>query len=448
MNKIFSFFQKKNIGLLHELLKGGGISLFLKLGGVGLSYLLVWFITTTFGAEVFGYYTFFISVITILSILLTFGVDIYALRFSSEFITKQQWDEVSSLTLSSYSSVSILWILLSVILILFSSPVASLFSVEVEFIYGILIVLLPFSLLKLNYQFFRSIKWITIYSLFKSVLIPFLTFVTLFFLVQSDGLDLLNVYLPISAYSFSVILLVTSGSYIWFKFLTRKTVLTKVLKKVREDNRFKFYKLISRSFPFMLASSIILIGNQVDQVLIKILDSSEMLGIYMVAFKISMVISFPLVAINTISAPKFSEYFGLNDMKNLEATAKYTSNLCMFVSMIPFLIIMIFASQLLSFFGDEFTTATDVLRLLAVGQYITASFGSVGILLQMTDNQNILFITSLITITLHILLIIILLPIYGILGVAIASISTLFLRNLIFSLFAKKKLGFKPISII
>jgi len=438
----------KSKGLLSELLKGGASSLILKFFGLGISYLLVWYITSRFGAEIYGDYIFFISVITVLSILLTFGVDIYALRFSTDFIIKKKWKEAASLTVVSYRSVFILWLITAVLLLSASGQIASWLSLSEIVIYAIIFTVLPFSLLKLTYQFFRSKKWITIYSAFQSVLIPGLTIVIILVLLSTPLDSVPEELTPLAAYSISVLLLVIVGAGIWLKFVFKKTAPTDVLTTIKKSERFRFRRVITGAFPFLMASSIILIGSQIDQIFIKVIDSSESLGMYMVAFKIAMVISFPLIAINSISAPKFSEYFGVGDMKNLRTTSHYTSNLCMLISLFPFLIVMIFPAQLLSIFGEEFTAAKDVLRLLAVGQYITSSFGSIGVLLQMTDNQKILFKVSAGTIVLHVILLLILLPLLGIFGAAIASVSALILRNVLLSVFAKIKLGFKPINIL
>ena len=93
-----------------------------------------------------------------------------------------------------------------------------------------------------------------------------------------------------------------------------------------------------------------------------------------------------------------------------------------FYSTLPILIILFLLPEfLLSFFGAEFTIAKNTLLILLVGQVGNAMSGSVGYILQMTGNeklfQNILTLALLLNIVLNFLLI----PKYGIIGVAIAS---------------------------
>ena len=54
-----------------------------------------------------------------------------------------------------------------------------------------------------------------------------------------------------------------------------------------------------------------------------------------------------------------------------------------------FLLILSFPTQILSIFGESFKEGKTILLILATGKLISSLSGSVGIILQMTGNQQI-----------------------------------------------------------
>ena len=96
----------------------------------------------------------------------------------------------------------------------------------------------------------------------------------------------------------------------------------------------------------------------------------------------------------------------------------------------------------MSLFGVEFISGSNVLIIISIAQFVNAISGSVGYIMQMTDNQvifrNVILIASLINILLNYLLI----PMYGINGAAVATLISMIFWNLTLIIYIKKKLGF------
>lgn len=68
-------------------------------------------------------------------------------------------------------------------------------------------------------------------------------------------------------------------------------------------------------------------------------------------------------------------------------------------------------------------------------------FGSVGVLLDMSGNQNIVFKATLISAVANVVLNLILMPLYGIMGAAIATLVAVVLNNLMFTFACKRIFG-------
>ena len=107
-----------------------------------------------------------------------------------------------------------------------------------------------------------------------------------------------------------------------------------------------------------------------------------------------------------------------------------------------FIAILIFPSFVLDFFGEEFTTGVAPLIILAIGQIINAICGPVMYLLNMTGKEkqarNIIIVASIINIALNLYLI----PIYGLMGAAIATGVSTVVWNIMAVFQIKKEYGF------
>ena len=111
------------------------------------------------------------------------------------------------------------------------------------------------------------------------------------------------------------------------------------------------------------------------------------------------------------------------------------------------MIFSIFPEEILAIFGPEFVTAAYCLILLSLGKMFSAISGSVGTLLQMSGNQiyfqNVLIAAAVLNVVLNYFLI----PIYGLIGAAIASMVSNIFWNILMIFYIKKHFGFLTIYI-
>ena len=92
-------------------------------------------------------------------------------------------------------------------------------------------------------------------------------------------------------------------------------------------------------------------------------------------------------------------------------------------------------------FGDEFSSAHLPLAVLAFGQLINAGLGAVGFLLTMTGHERetarVLWQTTALNVAMNLVLI----PLYGALGAAVASTASLAIWNLVLARLVWRHLG-------
>ena len=176
-------------------------------------------------------------------------------------------------------------------------------------------------------------------------------------------------------------------------------------------------------------------------------SSAAEVALFATAQRTSMLTSFILVAVNAIAAPKFAEAFKQGNFDQIKAVALSSSRL-MTLAALPIVVFMItFAPWLMGLFGSEFIEATNILRILAIGQFVNVITGSVGYLLQMTGHERVLRNNMAISSLILVIGSMVAIPLYGVVGAAIVTAIAISTQNLLCVFQVNKKLGFNTLAI-
>lgn len=419
-----------------ELLKGASTTFLLKIIGLIVGYVLAVFITNRYGAYVFGQYVTALLVVEILAIFSRLGIDTSLVRFISKYIHQGTTRSISKLYYQSVTIVTLMAMLLSILLWFFSNHIAQFMNLDRDLLILVSYSFIPLVLFHMNVQSIRGLKNMTSFSFFNNVSIPLGTFVVLAFC----SYFLTNETLPIYAYVLSVLSMTFFSFVVWFRF---KANLPK--QESNPTNFLSTNELLAISFPLLLGQSMMIIMGKVDLFMLANMTSSEQVGVYNIALKLSMLSYMGLMAVNSIAAPKFSEIHSSGDIDALKRIVQQSTKTIFWVSAPVLLVLIFFPSSILSMFGDEFKLAAMCLIILSIGKMFSAISGSVGTFLQMVGRQkifqNILIVAALINVGLNSLLI----PNYGIEGAAIASTVSGVFWNLLMIFYIKKHFGFYTI---
>ena len=163
--------------------------------------------------------------------------------------------------------------------------------------------------------------------------------------------------------------------------------------------------------------------------------TSAQVGIYTTAYRTSMLTSFILIAVNTVAAPKYAEYYSLNQLNRLEDMALSSVKIMCFLALPPLIVFMVFPHWIMGLFGSEFMRGGRCLSILACGQFINVATGSVGYILMMSGHENLLRNAITLSGTLNVILNLWMVPKYNIIGGAIATAISLATLNMTRRLF-------------
>ena len=440
-DKFINALQDKDFS---ELFKKGGLSFLIRIGGQVMGFLLTLIIARYFGASGLGDYVLAIIVLRVFAMISKLGVDTTSIRVIASFSSQNKFKSIK------YFRKKIVLLLIATTLV-FSSIMyfnavllASFIGANPEYIKLNSFLVLPMTFFILHYQSLRGLKKIAEFSFFYRMSETLFTIVSILVIMQFNK----DASVPIYGYvtSMCIVSILTFISYnYWFNVKSKEGINEQELDLMPLKN------ILAISMPLMFAQSVQFIMAWTDKLMIGNMMTSQDVGIYHIAFKLSMFATIGLMAINSIAAPKFAELYAKQDFEGLKKVVNQSTKF-IFWSTIPLVIIFfIFPEFLLGLFGDKFKIGVTAFIFLSCGRLISSFSGSVGNLLQMTGKQvmfmNILFAGACINVALNYLLI----PsdnlfaefgVSGINGAALASMISLSTWNLAMVYFVKREFGF------
>jgi O-antigen/teichoic acid export membrane protein len=415
--KIIQYLQKDFN--LFELFKGSSIAFISKIISIGVGYVFFLLVSKFYNAAEVGIFSTMWTVLMIGAVIGKLGVDTSIVRFIAGDIAENEGNNIYKLRLKGLKLVFMASIVVAGIINLLAENICLLFFDTLDELNLVRIIgasVIPFALFTYNIECFRGLKQIAKYSIFQSWLIYLITLIFIFSLTA---------FLPekgISVYSLSIALVIIMVATFIISVKTFKGYKLKDEGDFDEKYATKYFLKIS--LPMLFSSSLFFIMNWTDVLMLQGFLSDDDVGIYTIAAKTAALISIILVAVNSIAAPKFAELYQKKQIVAFKKVVKQTTLFASVVGLPAFIIIIFFPSFLLNLFGDEFTQGRMSLLILSFGQLVNVSAGSTIPLLNMTGKEVTGWFILLAGAALNIILNWWLIPIYGIEGAALATMSS------------------------
>jgi O-antigen/teichoic acid export membrane protein len=176
-----------------------------------------------------------------------------------------------------------------------------------------------------------------------------------------------------------------------------------------------------------------------DVFFLKKFKGNEAVAFYALAVKLMSLLLVVMNSVNITISPKIAEQFYSKNKNDLIKTMRNSVRLIVMISIPTVFTFCLFSSQILSFFGEKYTSVKEPLIILMVGQGICSLFGSVQVYLNMTGRQNIFQFILVLAVILNFTLNRSLIPIYGMNGAAFSYVISMFFWNLIATIVIYKK---------
>ncbi|MCK4351333.1 MAG: flippase [Candidatus Krumholzibacteria bacterium] len=203
--------------------------------------------------------------------------------------------------------------------------------------------------------------------------------------------------------------------------------------------------LLSFSWPLALTGFTYLFVSKTDKVLLGYFLSSRDVGIYTPALVIASLLIFISSAFKYIFLPIVSEYFSKKDMAGLEPLFKSTSKWNFLIVLPIFLFILMFPKEILTIlYGSRYTSGYVALIILSFGISINDFAGTSANILVAGGHTKLNLACEVIAAVTNIVLNVILIPIYGIVGAAVATGISYLTRNISSLSFVYRVYGIHP----
>ena len=197
------------------------------------------------------------------------------------------------------------------------------------------------------------------------------------------------------------------------------------------------------SMPLLLVSSLNVVFQRVDVLLVGLfLDASDA-GVYAMAFRTAALASILQTAMNTTVAPRIASLFWSGRSDELEATVLRAIRLVFVPSLVVTAVLVAFGGPILSLFGKSFRAGWPALAVYAVGQLVSVSNGPVGWLMNLTGHQSRAAVVNGVSAGLCLAGYLVLIPLFGLVGAAAANAGSVALKNLWANRVVRERLGFR-----
>ena len=367
---------------------------------------------------------------------ISFGLQHAVIKYYSSFKTKQEKDSLLVFTL--WSPLLII-ILILIYLSIFSSSIITDISSKEPLIstYAYVIILIAIS--TSYFEIFFSWLRVHLASVFGNFLKEFYPRFLSFILLISYASNIIDfeifIYSLITGYYLRLLLIIL------YSFRVYRPTLTFKLPP-------SYLKILFYSFLIFLsgaASSIIL---DIDKSMIASLITSDDVAFYSVALFIAAVIEAPGRAMFQIISPLVSKAINSDDKTYLTRLLKKSSNNLFLVSGMLFLLINLNLTDFYVFVNQPmYAAAIGVVSLVSIGKLYSMSIGCLNNIISNSKFYPYIFWFSILSAVIAVILNFILIPEYGILGAAYATLFVIIFINTLKLILISYGLKIHPYSI-
>lgn len=360
------------------LIKGTFYAYIIKAIGVSVTFFLNLLLSRRFGAYEMGFYFIALNIATIIFTIGAFGFPSSLLKYCSIFWSSKMYINVRKAIIIASKYIMFAGIIIS-IFVFVGAKYISVFSNKKELEIPLKIfsfVLIPSSLILILSEIFKAFNKISTSILIKDVLVPGLTIIYILLLNNTTVINQLYISRLFSSF------IIALGAIIYMFYILKDKVVISAYEEFDKES----FLLTTKSLFWVTFFQVIILWN--DTFFLAFFSKPEDIGIYNIAKKIALLLSFFLYAISAVASRDFAIYYKQKKIKKLKQLY-FRSILLLSIVVLPISLFIFFKAKLiLSFFGNEFITGESILHWFVLGQLINVLFGPIGFVLIMIEGEK------------------------------------------------------------
>lgn len=223
--------------------------------------------------------------------------------------------------------------------------------------------------------------------------------------------------------------------------------LWKIFPKIADRQTLAVFEtraLFRVSGPMIVASFMRHLNTWTSTLVLGVFVTTGAVAVYNSAARSALLASVFIMAFNGIFSPMISDLYQRDRMRDLDVLYKDVSRWVFTCNLVFFLGAVLLAKDVMSVFGPRFVEGWPVLIIVAGAQMFSASVGSTGRVLAMTDRQSYVMYATVGSVVLNVALNLLLVPSFGIIGSAVATAIAMAAVNALTLAAVKRFLGLWP----
>ncbi len=184
--------------------------------------------------------------------------------------------------------------------------------------------------------------------------------------------------------------------------------------------------------------------GQADRIALGYFRNAREVGIYAIAATVVVYVPLVLSSINQIFAPTISDLHTRGEYALLARLFQSLTKWAIGITLPLALVLIILARPMMRIFGAYFEVGWPILVIGTIGQLVNCGVGSVGYLLLMSGHEKRLLRVQMVMAGVMVILSAVLVPLWGIVGAAIAAAMTNIGMNAWNLLEVRERLGLSP----
>lgn len=381
-----------------------------------------------------GYFFLAFALLSIVAPISLVGLHTANLRFVGAAAAENDWGVVAGIARKSWlycicvgGGISVFLYALSPFLseYVFSKP-------EMEpVLKGAVYAILPLSLSILLAHQLQALRKVAQSIVILSIVMPMLVCILVLFLGLDYAYQISYVLIPCAFLGMAL------GFFWWFRALPE--LVTPCFDDIKD--------LVGACMPLWVVNIMSLAIMWSGQFIAGVFVSPEEFAQLAVAQRTANLVSFILIAVNLVMAPRYAALYKKGDIEQLRLLALMCVRLMLAISFPVAIVILMFSEHIMMVFGSGFSDASLLLVILSFGQLVNVASGSVGYLLSMSGHEKDLRNVVLVAGFFSVLVSVVATGFYGVVGAAFSTAVAVAIQNLLCVYFVKKRLGFNTLAI-
>jgi len=385
------------------------------------------------GAHGYGVYAYAFAIMNLLLVAADAGVPVLLMREIAISQEREEWGLLRGVLIRSGQFVLLASIIITIIGILVLWFMADRMTQDQIYTTLFMLLMLPLATIgKAVIYSMRGLQRVVISQMVELVLRPMLVLLIVagvFFAFPA----LRQPQIAMAAQLGAVLTMLIVGIWALRRFLPQAVSTSTAEYRGRQ--------WLKSTLAFVLIGGAGIIYSQADIIMLGWFGSSADVGIYRVAVQGAALVSFGLQAATAVGTSQIARLHAQGDMVRLQRLVTYSTRIIFLTAVAIALVFMLESRAILGFvFGSEFTAGQFPMIILIIAQLVIAFMGLVGPLLTMTGYERLLSKAYWFSAMLNVVLNLILIPLFGAVGAALATALSLCVWSIFLAFVAIKRL--------